>query len=181
MEFYDVIAARKSCREYLERPVTEQQLLRVLEAARLAPSWRNFQCWRYIVVSDRQVIHKLSIVLKNNPSENAYQCAPYIIILCAYPGESGNMFDKQYYLADCGISMEHLCLAASNEGLGTCWVGWFNETGVKNVLDIPEDVRVVALTPLGYPSGNYKERSRKELSQIVFYNKWGTRSINKGE
>ncbi len=173
MEFYDVVKSRKSCRDYLAKPVCEEQLYRVLEAARLAPSWKNLQCSRYIVVSDRSLIQQIGQLLSNNPNVTAYTNATYIIVLCANPADSGIIDGKEYYMVDCAISMEHLCLAATNEGLGTCWVGLFHDEPIRQLLEIPDPLRVVALTPLGYPSGVFRERPRKAMSEIVFREKWG--------
>lgn len=167
MDFYEVVNKRKSCRDYLPKEVEEEKLMRVLDAARMAPSWKNWQCWHYFVVKGREIIEKIGAALKNNPNETAYKNATYIIVLCADPSKSGNLDGKSYYMVDCGISMEHLCLAAANEGLGTCWVGWFDEKPLYDLLNIPKELKIVALTPLGYPTGEYRQRPRQSLEEMI--------------
>ena len=99
--------------------------------------------------------------------------APIIIVGCADPTKSGNKDDKQYYLLDMGISMEHIMLAATEQGLGTCWIGGgFDEAIVKETLNIPKEIRVVAITPLGYPDEITEPRPRKTLEEITIQNHW---------
>ena len=104
MELYETIAARRSIRKYKEDPVPRETLDRVLEAARLAPSWCNRQCHRYIVVSDPETRKTLGELI-DNPSVECYEKAPYALVLCAEPSDSGFNAGKEYYLVDCGISM----------------------------------------------------------------------------
>lgn len=172
-EFADLVRSRKSCRSYSDRPVSEEQLLRVLDAARLAPSWKNRQCWTYVVVSDPDIKLRIGRAVGNNPDASAYQKAPYVIVVCADPSLSGNIDGKQYYMTDCGISLEHFCLAASAEGLATCWVGLFEQDGVRQVLSVPENIEIVALTPLGYSFGGFTDKPRKPMEQFACLNKWG--------
>ena len=99
--------------------------------------------------------------------------APIIIVGCADPAKSGQKDDKQYYLLDMGISMEHLMLAATEQGLGTCWIGGgFDENVVKEALDIPKEIRVVALTPLGFPDEVPEPKLRNTLEEITSRNQW---------
>ncbi len=99
--------------------------------------------------------------------------APIIIVGCADPTKSGDKEGKKYYLLDMGISIEHLMLAAAEQGLGTCWIGGgFDETIVKEALGIPQEIRVVALTPLGYPDEVTEPRSRKTIEEITSRNHW---------
>ena len=171
MELYETIAARRSIRKYKEDPVPRETLDRVLEAARLAPSWCNRQCHRYIVVSDPETRKTLGELI-DNPSVECYEKAPYALVLCAEPSDSGFNAGKEYYLVDCGISMEHLVLAAAAEGLGTCWVGYVPENPVRNLLGIPREVKVVAITPLGVPGEAPSARPRVPLGKIVFEGAW---------
>ncbi|MFH1327333.1 MAG: nitroreductase family protein, partial [Candidatus Bathyarchaeota archaeon] len=145
MEFIDVVATRKSVRGYANKEVEEEKLTKILEAARMAPSWANKQCWNYIVVKEKAKIDEL--VGRNINSW--LKKAPVIIVACGDPKESGSRNGMDYYLVDVAISMEHLVLAATNLGLGTCWIGFFDEAKVKQVLGVPENIKVVALTPLG--------------------------------
>lgn len=171
MEFYETVAARRSIRKYQDVPVPRETVDRILEAARLAPSWCNRQCHRYIVVSDPEKRRMLGELI-DNPSKDCYEKAPYALVLCADPTDSGFNGGKDYYLVDCGISMEHAVLAATAEGLGTCWVGYFPENPVRNLLGIPRDVRVVAITPLGVPAEAPAPRPRLAHENMAFSNGW---------
>jgi len=172
---YEAIAARRSIRRYKPDPVTEDKVARVLDAARLAPSWKNLQCWRFIVVrGETGKAGILSGFQDTNPGKKAITAAPVMIVLCADPQASGKMGDKDYYLVDCGIAMENLMLAATAEGLGTCWLGEFDETPVKTALGIPDAWRIVGMTPLGYADQDPKPRPRKTMEEIVFQEKWGS-------
>lgn len=171
MQFYDVINARRSIRKYKDTPVSPETVLRILDAGRKAPSWKNMQCWRYILVSDAALKARLGELL-NNPSAGCYRDAPFALVLCALPAESGSEDGKEYYLVDSAISMEHVVLAATAEGLATCWVGLFTEQPVRELLGIPDDVKIVAITPLGYPAQERNPRPRKALEEILFENKW---------
>lgn len=174
MDLYDTIESRRSIRRYKADPVSEEQVLRVLNAARLAPSWKNFQCWRFIVIrSDERRTAVLTAFDDSNPGKKAIMAAPVLIVLCADPESSGKMGDRPYYLVDAGIAMEHLMLAARAEGLGSCWLGEFREDAAKAALDVPEGWRVVGMTPLGYPDQDPRPRPRKTMEEIAFREKWG--------
>jgi len=166
MELMETVRRRRSIRKYKAEPVPEEDIDYVLEAARLAPSWGNKQCWRYIVVTDETLRKKMTV------RDWAAQ-APVIVVGCADPTKAGDKDGKPYYMLDVGSSMEHLILAASERGLGTCWIGGqFDEKAVKEALNIPENIRVVALTPLGYPDEDPAPKERKSLSEMVTRNKW---------
>lgn len=171
MEFYDILKTRRSIRKYKTDPVDRAVLDRVLEGGLVAPSWCNRQCWRYIVVSDPILRKHIGSVI-DNPSEACYINAPYTLVLCADPSDSGHSNSKDYYLVDCGISMQQVVLAAHNEGLATCWVGSFPETPLHNLLGIPEYVRVVAISPLGYADEQPEPTQRRPREQSVFEDKW---------
>jgi len=167
MEFMDVIRKRRSIRKFKPDPVPEEEIKYILEAARLAPSWVNTQCWHFIVVTDPEVKSKIG--------EAGFRWTargPAMIVACADPAQSGYREDQPYYLVDIAIAMEHLILAAVDRGLGTCWVVGFRENQVKEILGVPENIRIVALTPLGYPAEEPSARSRKSLEQICSYNRY---------
>jgi nitroreductase len=180
MDFYDVVRRRRSIRKYAPENVPDDALKRVLEAARWAPSWANRQCCRYVVVDDPAIISVIS-------GRSISFGAPVYVVACADPDKSGRKDGKDYYLVDVAISMEHLVLAAAAEGLGTCWLGgMLDEAIVKKQLGIPDNMRVVAMTSLGYPeksalkglAGEAMRKvigadARKPLSDIVFKNKYG--------
>ena len=96
-----------------------------------------------------------------------------VIVLCALPSESEVWEGKDFMMLDAGLAMEHLVLAATDQGLGTCWQGLFSEEKARKALNIPENVRVVAMTPLGYAAEERRPRPRKAMTEIVYYEKWG--------
>lgn len=173
MTVFEAIEARRSIRAYETTPVTEEQLVRFLEAARLAPSWKDKQCWRILVVTDRDTILGLAPLLRNNPGEEVYKTAPCFVLFFADPALSGLRDEKPYYMTDIGIAMENAVLAATDMGLGTCWVGAFTEAPIREYLGVPENFRLVALTPLGVPAENPAPRPRMALNEIVCHNRWG--------
>ncbi|MDR3543462.1 MAG: nitroreductase family protein [Desulfosporosinus sp.] len=174
MNFLEVVQARRSLRSYLDKPVEREKLEYILESARLAPSWKNMQCWRFIVVEDivrRQALAESMEV--TNPGRKALIEAPIVIVLCAVPSESEVWEGKDFMMLDAGLAMEHLLLAATEQGLGTCWQGWFSEEKARESLNVPVNVRVVAMTPIGYAAEERRMRPRKGMAEIVFYEKWG--------
>jgi nitroreductase len=177
MEFMDVVAARKSVRDYLEKEIEQEKLDAVFEAARLAPSWANKQCCNYILVTNKEKIEELA-----SGFVGWIKKASAVIVACADPKDSGSRNGMDYFLVDVGISMQQLILAATNFGLGTCWIGGFDEQKVKKILEVPQNVKVVALTPIGY-SANAGLRSkliktlvgtdkRKPMSEFLHKDKW---------
>ncbi|MBJ6726773.1 nitroreductase family protein [Geomesophilobacter sediminis] len=174
MDVLQVIADRRSIRKYTDAPVEKEKIEQVLNAARLAPSWKNLQCWRFLVLTDpEQKGRLLEAFPGDNPGRGALAAAPCVIVVCADPTESGVENGIEYYIADTAIAFEHLCLAAHSLGLGTCWMGWFDEAPIKAALGIPEGIRIVGMTPLGYPDQQPKPRPRKALAEIAFFEKWG--------
>jgi nitroreductase len=169
MEFYEVVRKRRSCRVYKTDIPEDDKVNRILEAARLAPTWANMQGMHYIVVKDPETVKR---VWKAVGQEQKFVEAPMFVVgVISESGSGKNLNGLEYFPLDCGICFEHLILAATAEGLATCWIGWFNETKVKEILEIPKKYRVLALTPLGYP---VKEKGevveRKSLEEIVHFN-----------
>lgn len=180
MEFSDLLKARTSVREYSEQPVEEQKITYVLECARLAPSAINKQCWRFIVIKNKKTREEIS---KTSIVNRWLKTAPVLIVCCADPTESVTNNGIEYYTVDVAIAFEHVILAATDVGLGTCWVAGFKEEELKKILEIPKRIRVVALTPLGYPVDKkgmreqiiktlLKAKKRKTLEEIVHYEHW---------
>ncbi|UCH34245.1 MAG: nitroreductase family protein [Armatimonadota bacterium] len=167
MEFMDVVRTRRSIRRYKPDPVPQEQITYVLEAARLAPSWANSQCWKFVVITDAQVKRALA-----KAGNEWVAHAPVIIAACADPSKPGTKGDQPYYLVDIGIGMEHLVLAAADQGLGTCWIGWFDEAVAREALDVPPHIRIVAYTPLGVPDEAPEPQSRKRLAEIWSLDKY---------
>jgi nitroreductase len=174
MELMQTIRDRRSIRKYKETPVPREAIVQLLDAARLAPSWKNLQCWRFLVLTDPASKEKvLDGFEDDNPGKKGIAAAPATIVVCADPHESGIENGIEYYIADTSIAFEHLCLAATDQGLGTCWMGLFNEAVIKEGLRIPAPIRIVGITPLGYPDQEPKPRPRKELAEIAYFEAWG--------
>jgi len=170
MKVFEAIRTRRSIRNYENRPVENEKLMNVLEAARLSPSATNAQPWSFIVVTDRDVKERL----RSSYDRDWFVSAPVIIVACALPDEAWVRHDgEEYWKVDVTIAIQDLILAAWEEGLGTCWIGAFNEEEAKRALGIPEQVRVVAMTPLGYPAEEKGPvTDRKTLEEIVHYDRW---------
>lgn len=175
MDIYEAIKNRISTRAYLPDDVEPEKLDRILEAARLAPSGKNGQPWTFIVIKDSDTREKLVPACKN---QNFMAEAPVVVAVC---GREELAYQKMggYWNSlpvDIGIAIEHLMLAAEAEGLGTCWIGAFLEEEVREILEVPADVKILALTPVGYPAAEKVFRSRKPLEEIVMREKWEKRS-----
>jgi len=170
MNVMEAIRERKSIRSYESRPVGEEELQAVLEAARLAPSANNRQEWRYVVVRDQATRERLMVASNN---QHFVAEAPVIIACCAETDGRLLRCGQVAYTIDVAISIDHMTLAAVELGLGTCWIGSFYEDQVKEILDIPEEIRVVELLTLGYPAEPGRPRERKSLDEIVMYEEWG--------
>lgn len=177
--FYEIIRSRQSDRAYEARPVEKEKILRIFEAARLAPSACNAQPWRFIVVDDTELKNKLadaaaSRVLGIN---HFTKQAPVHIVVVMEPANFNSNFGsvvkgKAFPLIDIGIAAEHICLAAKAEGLGSCMLGWFDETAVKKLLNIPKSRRVPLIITIGYPAAELREKKRKSFDEIVSFNKY---------
>jgi nitroreductase len=181
----DVITAlkeRRSIRKYKPDAITDMDLAEVLEAVRWAPSWANTQCWELIVVKDSDTKKKLSETMPSgNPACSALREAPIVIVACAQVGKSGYFKGKpatdkgDWCMFDVALAMHSLTLAAHARGLGTVHVGFFDAKEVARLLEVPEGVTVVEMTPLGYPDGTIKPPSRKTLNDFVSYETFGSR------
>ncbi len=172
MDFADVVQRRRSIRRYTSDAVSDEDVEFVLEAARLAPSWANTQCWHFVVIRDETLKQRVAEAGAEWGSRWIRK-APVLIAACADPALPGHKGDIPNYLVDIGIAMEHLVLAATDRGLGTCWIGGFWEDQVKEILEVPDHLRVVAMTPLGYPDEAPESRDRKPLNAIVSYDRYG--------
>lgn len=180
MEVLTAIKTRRSVRRYKATPVDEKTLVQVLEAARWSPSWANTQCWRFIVVRNDSIKVELANVLStNNPATNAIKTAPLVIVACAEVKKSGFYRGEpvtnkgDWCLFDVGLAMENLALAAHSLGLGAVHVGYFDAKKAEAILGVPEGFCVVEMTPLGYPDGEARIPPRKELTEIVFNDRFG--------
>jgi len=164
MEVLDAIRTRRSIRKYKSEPIPDEKLRSVLEAARLAPSAANRQPWRFIVVQDMDRKEALAKVANNQTFLNH---AAAIIVGMGDPEVSARWYEK-----DAMIALEHIVLAATAMGYGTCWIGAFDEDAVKHLLKVPANVKVIALLPIGIPDETPAPRPRKEFSEIFFREEW---------
>jgi len=169
MEVLDVIRNRRSIRAFKKRSVEEEKLNRILEAARLAPSARNMQEWKFVVVRDRVLRERLADAANK---QHFVAHAPVIIAACGTIVDRVMGCGQLSYPIDVAIAVTHMTLQAVAEGLGTCWICAFDEGKVKSLLGVPEGVRVVALLLVGYPDESPPPRPRRELAEIVSYEKF---------
>jgi len=169
MDFTTLVESRYSVRSYKTDPIEEKKLQQVLQAARLAPTATNRQAFQFIVIHTEGRDEELKRIYRSD----WFTQAPVVVCACGIPAENWVRMDgKNYNDVDVAIAMDHLILAATNEGLGTCWIGAFDAEAAKEVLGLPEGVEPIAFTPLGYPAGEPKPKKRKELSELVRYERW---------
>jgi len=170
MDVMEAIKKRFSVRSYQEQPIEEKKLIDILESARLAPSAKNLQEWRFVVVRDRKTRQRLVQAARN---QAFVAQAPVVIACCAKTDNHVMACGQLCYPIDVAIAIEHMVLKATAEGLGTCWVGAFYEDKVKEILGIPKDIRVVELLTLGYPAGlPSAHKDRLSLDEIVMHERW---------
>jgi nitroreductase len=165
LKFEEVLETRRSIRKYKDPPVPKEKILKILEAARIAPSASHRQPWHFIVVENKETIKKLA------KREWAAE-APVMIV-----GLADQVASPSRCLNDLGIALEHIVLAATNLGLGTCWMG---QTGreelIKGLLNIPDNFKVIAIVPLGVPDETPVPKERKSLDAIVSWEQYGSKS-----
>ena len=168
MNLMQAIRTRRSIRNYQDRLVEEEKLLAVLEAGRLAPSARNMQDWRFIVVRDAATRQRLAEAARDQQFVGK---APVVIVAC---GTSDLVMTcgQPAYAIDVAIAVDHMTLAAASLDLGTCWIGAFYEEKVKEILGVPPGVRIVALLPLGYPAKQPGPLARKSLDDVLAWEHW---------
>jgi nitroreductase len=190
MEVNSAILGRRSIRKYKTDQIDEGTLNKVLEAARQAPSWANTQCWRLVVIKDSAIKSKLADTMfafpgRPNVTAEALKVAPVAIAVCAELSKSGFSFKEPkqaatdkgeyWYMFDVALAMENLILSACSFGLGTVIIGAFDPKAAAALLKVPTVFAVVALTPLGYPDEAPAARPRKEMSEIVYSNLFGSK------
>lgn len=165
MDFNDLVTKRYSIREYLPTPVPEDVLHRIMEAARQAPSACNLQPWHFYVIQDE----KTRLALFPPEHQQWLACVPVIVVACSVPEIAWvRIFDgKNHADIDLAIAMEHIVLAATAEGLGSCWICAFNPEHVRRTLNLPLTEEPVALTPIGYHQTIYRPHQRKAFDDII--------------
>ena len=166
MDVLEAVRARRSVRKYKPTPIPDDVLARVLEAVRLAPSAKNLQPWKFILIQDAALKAGIAAACVN---QTFMAGAPVIVAACGLPEKSYARMGRYMnsWPVDVTIAFEHLVLQAQAEGLGTCWIGAFYEEEVKALLGVPAEARVLGLTPLGYPDESPAARPRKPLAEIV--------------
>lgn len=176
MNLYELIQKRQSDRKYDSRPVDRDMVIKCLEAARLAPSACNSQPWKFVVVDEPELLKEMASAAAGMGMNKFAAQAPVIVAVVLekmnFTASIGSVIkDKEYSLLDVGIAVEHFCLQATELGLGTCILGWFDEKKVKKLLGIGNR-RVPLLITLGYATGEHRQKSRKSLEEISSWNKY---------
>jgi len=180
MDFKLLVLTRQSDRSYLDQPVEKEKLAAILECARLSPSACNAQPWHIIVVDDPEMKNKLADATSEKilGMNHFTKQAPVHLVIVEEPANLSSNFGswvkrKQFPLIDIGIIAGHICLAAASEGLGSCMIGWFDESKVKKILGVPASKRVQLIITLGYPALKTRPKIRKPIDKIVSYNGYG--------
>lgn len=190
MDVFEAIKWRRSVRKFSPKKIERDKILRILEAGRLAPSSSNRQAWHFVVVDDENLIKKIpeKVVVGTKSIISWIKDAPLVIVGCytkAFTHFFARLYGHENHLIDISIAMTHMVLEATELGIGTCYIGWFNEQHLKKLLKIPESYRIAMLVVMGYPAesstpegiGGIKPRPRKELKEITSYNEWGRRFL----
>jgi nitroreductase len=184
MAFIDLLQSRRSVRSFLDKPVEREKIIKCLEAARLAPSACNSQPWKFVVVDDKKLLEKLcGAAFRGTYAINSFcRTAPVMVAIVSEKSRfwarvGGLLRDIKYYLLDIGIAGEHLVLQAEELGLGSCWIGWFDEAVVKSLLGVPKDKRIDVMIALGYydPAVVSGEHDREPLESIASFNSYSAR------
>ncbi|MBN2589510.1 MAG: nitroreductase family protein [Sedimentisphaerales bacterium] len=168
MSILDIIQKRHSCRSYQDKEIEKDKLDKIFEAARLAPSARNFQDWRFVVVTNKEVKSKVA-ECTNRPE--VFEKAGAIIVACSnmdYVMKCGQAIGP----IDISIALEHISLQATELGLGTCWIGSFETEKVREILSIPQQAAIIELMALGYPAEPGKQNTRLAIEEILCFDKW---------
>ncbi len=169
MDVYEAIKKRRSIRAYQDRPIPEDVLARVLEAARLAPSAKNRQVWKFIVVKDAEQRKRLTAATNDKPFVGQ---APVIMAFCAGDLDYEMACGVKGSIVDASIAQAYFTLAATAEGLGTCWIGSFFEDKARAVLGLPEGMKVVGLCPIGYAAEDPAPKYRKDSGEVISVDRW---------
>ena len=168
MNVLEAIRKRYSCRAYADKPIEKEKLDAVLEAARLAPSAKNLQDWRFVVVTDKE--QKQNVAGCTNRPE-IFSKAGAILAGCSNTDEVMRCGQPAGPI-DVAIALEHIALQAAELGLGTCWIGSFDEPKVRRLLGVPQGIRIIELMTLGYPADTQPEPKRESIDKIVCFDKW---------
>jgi len=177
--FLELVQSRQSDRAYLDTPVEREKIERILEAVHLAPSACNAQPWKFIVVTDPEKRTQVAEATSNKVlSMNHFsRHAPVQVVVLEesanFTSNLGGWISKKHYPhIDLGIAAAHISLAAADEGLGSCIIGWCDEKKVQKTLDIPKNKRVMLIILLGYSTQPLREKKRKPMQEIVSWEKY---------
>jgi len=183
MHVLEAIKTRRSIRKYKNDPIAIDDLNLILESIRWTPSWANTQCWEVIVVTEKEKRKKLLEAFPpKNPGAQAVVTAPIVLVLASKKGVSGYYKGKavtiygDWFMFDVALAMQNLVLTAHSLGLGTVILGYFDHKKVSEILNLPDDIKVVAMTPLGYPEEIPQPPSRKTLTDFVSYESFAKRT-----
>jgi len=181
MNVKEAIEKRQSVRRFIDRDVEQEKIEILLEAARRAPSWKNLQCWKFILIDEREQMERLVKVGAMHEKNSWAAQAPLWLVGLADPGRSGRYNSQAYYMLDMGIAMQQIVLQAVELELGSTWLGLFDGVKMAAELEVPEPWCVVAVLALGYPdwSGVKKDtfrmemhRNRRSLKEMCSRGKW---------
>ncbi len=179
--FDEIIIKRRSVRAYEKEAVPNESLRQIIETARFAPSAHNTQPWRFVAVTDKQKVSMIFAKALGGIVSNSWgETAPAFIVACAKKSFlvhilAGGVKRIPYHYLDMGTAIEHILLKAAELGLGTCWIGWFNERAVRSIFSIPRALEIVSLIAIGYPSQQKEQqpRAKLKLDDILFWNRYG--------
>jgi len=166
MEVFEAITKRQSVRDYRDTPVPEDKLRRVLEAGRMAPSGGNRQEMKFVVVREKETRLKLA---EASGGQRHVGQAPVLIAAVATVTDRIMLCGVPAYPVDVAIAVDHMTLAAFEEGLGTCWIGAFRQEMVRKALKIPESCVVVSLLTLGFPAAEGRPKTRKTFDEVISF------------
>jgi nitroreductase len=167
-DIIDAIKERRSIREFEDREIPDATIGRLLESAHLAPSAGNLEPWKFVVVKQDELKEKLSQAANDQDSINS---APVCVVVCAEPSRSAAKYGERgadlYCLQDTAAAAQNILLTATGYGLGSCWVGDFDEMAVKESLGLDSGLRPVAIIPIGYPGETVDEMPRKSVDEVT--------------
>lgn len=180
MNFIELAQKRYSVRNFSDKPVEKEKILRCIEAARLSPSACNSQPWHFVVVDEINLKDRIAkeTVMSLSGMNKFTLDAPVIVVIViekkSISSTIGSFLKgKDFSLIDIGIAAEHFCLQAAEERLGTCMLGWFDEKAVKKLLSIPDSRHIGLLISLGYPAnGEVRAKNRKSIEEMSSFNSY---------
>lgn len=174
MNFYDVINNRKSVSKYKGDEICRGSLNNMIEAAMKSPTWKNRTSFKLILLEDKNIKDSMAefILNSDNKAKEALKEAPMALVVIAEPEKSGEVDGKEFYIADGAIAMEHFILAATAEGYGTMWIGALKEEKIKELLNIPDEFKIIGVTPIGVSAEVEPHNEKKDIKEYVFSNKF---------